>query len=239
MLQAVKRQLFVRKDDWLLGCFFAVMAYLAGGILLAVLLFLVKAADFYINLGSILAMVVGGIFFLITVVGSTISYFNLEISFGSTRKEFLVSHYAACFLHGISYVALIFVLALLEQTLAKAVLTDKALVVDILPWILKAGGLIVTGIVVLFTLAAALIMRFGRLAGWSLWGAWMVLVIGFPRVVDAVEEAPGSVFGRIGRWFLWLAGQLPWYGWLALGAGAALFCVFGTVWMIRKQQVTA
>lgn len=238
MLQAVKRQLSVRKDDWLVGCLFTVMAYLAGGILLGILMFLVKSADFYINLGSILAMVVGGIFFLITVVGSTISYFNLEISFGSTRKEFLVSHYIASFLHGISYVAMIFVLAILEQTLARSVLTDKALVVDILPWIPKAGGLIVTGIIVLSTLAAALIMRFGRLAGWSLWGVWMVLCIGYPRVMDAVKEAPNSVFGRIGRWFLWLAGQLPWYGWLALGAGAGLLCVFGTVWIIRKQQVT-
>lgn len=236
MLQAVKRQLSVRKDDWLLGSFIAVIAYLAGGILLAVLMFLNKSADFYINLGSILAMAVGGIYFLLTVVGSTISYFNLEISFGSTRKEFLVSHYIACFLHGISYVAMIFVLALLEQTLARSVLTDKALVIDILPWIPKAGGLIVTGIIVLSTLAAALIMRFGRLAGWSLWGVWMVFFIGFPRVMDA---APNSVFGRIGRWFLWLAGQLPWYGWLALGGGAALLCLLGTVWILKKQQVTA
>ena len=236
MLQAVKRQLSVRKDDWLLGSFIAVIAYLAGGILLAVLMFLNKSADFYINLGSILAMAVGGIYFLLTVVGSTISYFNLEISFGSTRKEFLVSHYIACFLHGISYVAMIFVLALLEQTLARSVLTDKALVIDILPWIPKAGGLIVTGIIVLSTLAAALITRFGRLAGWSLWGVWMVFFIGFPRLMDA---APNSVFGRIGRWFLWLAGQLPWYGWLALGGGAALLCLLGTVWILKKQQVTA
>ena len=236
MLQAVKRQLSVRKEDWLFGSFIAVIAYLAGGILLAVLMFLNKSADFYINLGSILAMAVGGIYFLLTVVGSTISYFNLEISFGSTRKEFLVSHYIACFLHGISYVAMIFVLALLEQTLARSVLTDKALVIDILPWIPKAGGLIVTGIIVLSTLAAALIMRFGRLAGWSLWGVWMVFFIGFPRVMDA---APNSVFGRIGRWFLWLAGQLPWYGWLALGGGAALLCLLGTVWILKKQQVTA
>ncbi len=239
MLQAVKRQLSVRKDDWLLGSFIAVIAYLAGGILLAVLMFLNKSADFYINLGSILAMAVGGIYFLITVVGSTISYFNLEISFGSTRKEFLISHYAVCFLHGMSYVVLIVVLAFLEQILAKFFWADKALVMDILPWIPKVGGLLVTGIMILSTLAAALIMRFGRLAGWTLWGVWMVFFIGAPQVMDAVEEAPDSVFGKIGRWFLWLAGQLPWYGWLALGGGAALLCLLGTVWILKKQQVTA
>lgn len=81
-------------------------------------------------------------------------------------------------------------------------------------------------------------MRFGKKIHFVLWGLWMLTCIGGPRIIEAVEEAPESVFGKFGSLLAMITKVVPGSAWLT---GGVVFCIVGflvTYGILRRQQVT-
>ena len=82
-----------------------------------------------------------------------------------------------------------------------------------------------------------LLLRFGRPAFWILWAIWMILALGLPQIHVAMEEAPESLFGRIGNIAADAFGSIPWNVAVGLIAVVGMACVAGSWFFVRSQQV--
>ena len=68
---------------------------------------------------------------------------------------------------------------------------------------------------------------------------WIVLCLGFPQVMNAVEDAPNSIFGQIGGFFADLAETIPAGIWGLAGIAFVTMSLVISYLILRKQQVTA
>lgn len=240
MQKAMKKQLRLQRSDWLIG-----VPLILGGMIfgIALMVFLVNMEGIsetkgYIPMGTLLGMIMGGFFCAMVMVGALPVNFNLQVSLGCTRKRFFVSYYLTWTLGALAYYALLLALWRAECLLYGRLWPTLECRADF------GGPLLRWGIpvcVVLPTVAGfmgTLVMRFGRKAGIVFWVAWMVVCLGGPRVADAMEEAPDSVYGRIGTGILELCNTVPGGVWAAGILAVALVCLAGAYGIIRRQQVT-
>ena len=91
---------------------------------------------------------------------------------------------------------------------------------------------------ILSILFGMLILRFGTKAFWVLWALWMFGCIGIPRIIDAVEAAPQSLFGKIGTWVRNIMLQIPSGVWIGLALVGYITCMISSWILMKKQQVT-
>lgn len=154
--------------------------------------------------------------------------FSLALSFGSTRKEFLMGYFLRQTLLLVLCFAGIFLLGKLEAALYPAVFpgitqepgfTPMAIMTDLrilLPLCLYA--------LILPPFLGSLVARFGKPVLWILYVVFLACTYSLPRILErpAVMEFLFSV---------------PVYGWYILGAAAAAAMFIFTLLLARKQAV--
>ena len=236
MWKAIKRQIYVQRE---------IFAEIAGG-MLGVWLFgaaaLAVAMHFieekvYFPIGTCCALIALGLAMLFFAFAEVVVYFNVELSMGSTRREFFVSNFVVCLLA----VAEVFVLTVLlykvEETLNRVQRADGK-TIQLLPYLLRFGIPIIVLLVIVASLVGAIFLRCGRPVLAVTWIAWMFLCIGVPRIHDMAEEAPDSFWGRIGNAIGRLIGGMPGYLQWSLLAAVCAAGIVGTWVILRKQQAS-
>lgn len=240
MIAAIKKQIRVQYENWVVCLIITMGGWIAGGILFGVVNALLKEeAKEFIPIGTVMAAALALLFLGIVGMTTMELYFNIEVSMGFTRKHFFVSYYMVCLLANLFGAALVWLMGLAERWIGLRLYPDLEQAVDLPPYLLKWGAPAAILLAALSVLMGSLAMRFGKKVYWALWVVWMTVCIAGPRIAEAVEEAPDSVFGGIGRALIRLAQAIPGDLWIT---GGILLVIVGTAVSCRllgRQQVTA
>lgn len=237
MIEAVKKQFSMQWKDWiyaylttiLMGLFgWALMYFVTGGY---------TETKGFAGLGGILAAAGLAIYTAIMAIGQMWTGFNMAVSMNSTRRHFFVSYYLVIFAGALIGLGLVGIIGWAENNFYKGVYPGQLPAIDILAFLKNYGILIMAVLVMALGFCGTLLLRFGRKAFWVMWAAWMIGFLGVPRVIDAAQDAPGSVFGIIGNKMILLFRGMPEGAWVVMGIILGAACLAGTYGMLQKQQV--
>lgn len=240
MKEAIRRQIRAQWKDWLV-----VTAVLSGVVIFGnILLFIIihASGEEIFPMGILLGAGVLVIFGMLSSLGGTVSYFNMEVSMGSTRGQFFLSHLLTDIGGMLLNLLWLMLLSALERALC-GVLYPRAgseeLFATAQGYLLRYGFAAVLLLSAVGCFCGALTLRFGRRATVVLWVLYMAGAIGVPNVFSAAEDAPDSFFGRLGSKLLSVAERVPGGLWVLLGAALALVSLAGAWLLLRRQAVTA
>ena len=237
MWKAIKRQIYVQRDTFAVIAGIMLGFWVLGAAALAIAMHFIEE-KVYFPLGSCCALIATGIMMIFFVFGEVIVYFNVELSMGSTRREFFVSHLALSLLATGEIFVLTVLLCKVEEALNRMQYAGADEGIELLPYLIRFGIPIVVLLVIAAGLVGALFLCFGRPVLAAAWIAWMFLCIGVPRIHDAAEEAPDSFWGRIGNAVGRLIGGIPDYQQWVLFAAVCAAGVAGTWVTLRKRQAS-
>ena len=239
MGMTIKKQFHILWREWVIVGAMILGGFVFGIGLHTLILRLDDTVESYFPMGSIMGIIMSAMYCAILIVVQIRQYFNMEISMGCTRKRFFVSYYAVCLAVDLIYPFILAALSAVENALNRAWYPHLTGEFDLVPYILKWGVPVAVGVTLVAGFCGVLMLRFGRTAFWILWAIWMILAIGIPQIHTAMEEAPSSLFGRVGSSAAALLGGLP--GSVRVGGLAVigLVCFAGTWGFVRRQQVVS
>lgn len=237
MLTAIKRQILLQKGDWLAIALISLGAGIFGCILFVVVSYFAGDAESIFPLGTILAAMTICMFHaVVTAFAQFEIYFDLEVSMGSTRKQFLVSWLAAMFVAGLLDVLVISAFHCVENALAAAIYPQLEQEINLIPYLLRYGPLAAAGLSITSSFFGVLVMRFGKKIGWIVWGIIMIVSIGLPEF-DEIQKSD-SLFAEIVKGVVRFLQMIPMNIWI-IGAVAACIAMLLSAWMLlRRQAVT-
>lgn len=238
MIEALKKQLRVQREDWITGLVIVLAGALLGEVILQCVMRFSGEQDTYFELGTVFAGMMAVMYSAIMSLTMFGIYFNMEVSMGCTRKKFFLSFFGVNVLANLVYVAVVCLICGAENALCRACFPGMGNEVDFLPYIVKWGIPMAVLLPMVMNLCSVVLMRCGAKARGILLVAWLVLCIGGPRISEAVEEAPDSIFGRIGKGIIWVARLLPGDAWIFLAGLIGLVCFGVSYRMVKRQQVT-
>ncbi len=238
MWNSMKRQLHIQRDDWVLDKVLIAGGTVFGMFLLWLITTLDSSVNSYFQAGTILGSLIAALYLFIIMAGSMKAYFNIEIGMGCTRRQFIVSYFAAAAVNAFVDMLVTAVLSVVEKRLYGAVYPTLQMETDLTPYVLRwwmPGALVVIAVGGLW---CALLMRFGRKIFWLGWVLWLFLCLGLPQMHSAYEEAPNSFFGRIGGAVFGAARAVPENMWIMIAAVTIVAGMVGTYVLMSRQQVT-
>ena len=238
MLDMIRKQFLIQKDDLIGSAVIAAEAGLFGIFLLQVIYYLKPdAAAEYVPLGTILS---GGFatFFAIAFIMVQLSvYFRLAISMGGVRKYFFWAFLAVTLIQNLAIYGIVLLVHMGDQFLNRSRYPNMEIVVDIWPYLLKWGVPVIVFVVIGSMFLGALGMRFGKYAYGIFWGLWMFACIVFPRIMGAAVDSPDSAFGRIGNTVIDICSGIPGSIWTIVMAAFACAAMLGTYRILRKSSI--
>lgn len=238
MLDMIRKQFLIQKDDLIASAVIAAGAGLFGIFLLQVIYYLKPdAAAEYVPLGTILS---GGFatFFAIAFIMVQLSvYFRLAISMGGVRKYFFWAFLAVTLIQNLAIYGIVLLVHMGDQFLNRSRYPNMEIVVDIGPYLLKWGVPVIVFVVIGSMFLGALGMRFGKYAYGIFWGLWMFACIVFPRIMGAAVDSPDSAFGRIGNTVIDICSGIPGSIWTIVMAAFACAAMLGTYRILRKSSI--
>lgn len=239
MLGTLKRQCRVLWQDWtFLGAGLILGMAIFGFVLYQILYVVAKDVGAYVPLGTVLAAFSAALVAGTLVITQLGLYFNIEVSMGCIRTHFFISYVLCAVAASLAGWVCVLPVCVAEYALNGLLHPLQEVKVDILPYLLKWGIPVMLLVVAAALLCGTLMIRFGKWMRILLLTLWIVLCVGFPQVVNAVEEAPDSVFGRIGGFFTGLAADIPAGMWGLAGAAFIIAAFIGSYLLLRRQQVT-
>ena len=238
MLDMIRKQFLIQKDDLIASAVIAAGAGLFGIFLVQVIYYLKPdAAAEYVPLGTILS---GGFatFFAIAFIMVQLSvYFRLAISMGGVRKYFFWAFLAVTLIQNLAIYGIVLLVHMGDQFLNRSRYPNMEIVVDIWPYLLKWGVPVIVFVVIGSMFLGALGMRFGKYAYGIFWGLWMFACIVFPRIMGAAVDSPDSAFGRIGNTVIDICSGIPGSIWTIVMAAFACAAMLGTYRILRKSSI--
>lgn len=239
MIQTLKRQFCVLRYDgrWLFGLTAGIG--IIGVIIYQIILGVEQEDGAYVPLGTILAAGTLLIMILALIMSEFAMYFNIEVSMGCTRGQFFLSFFLTSLVMSLFGYGLVLLVSLGEDALNAAVHPELTIEVAVMPYLLRWGFPVVLLAVICSMFFATLVLRYGKRAYWILWAVWMILCLGFPRVVEAIGEAPDSLFGKIGSAAIRLFSGVSPEMWILVSVLAGVIGLTGTYLFLRRQQVTS
>lgn len=166
--------------------------------------------------------------------------FQAIVSMSRTRKSFFAGSLLCSFASALSCIAALSISAATEQLRLRhwwrGYSCESHLLASFTPAVLLFS---IFAFIVFSQFTGALFLRFGKLAFWTIWTAWMIGSFFIPRVMDDLEEERQTVFSLIGRAVLQVFSALPFFVWLLLGTGILCGLLFLSYRMFLRQQITA
>lgn len=237
MLDSIKKQLKVQKWEYALLICFVLGGFVVGKLLFALIVFFSSGTDKYFALGTVIAATMACLYAGIAGIVQIPLHFNIQISMGSTRKQFFISHYLIGFVMNALAGVLVILLNLLENWLNLLLYPNMEQEFNFFPYLIRGAIPAALAVTVIGGFCGAMIMRFGKKASVTLWFLWMFGCLGVPHIHDAVTEAPSSLFGIIGNAARKIILNIPTEMWISFGIVLVLAAFLG-IWMVmRRQQV--
>lgn len=238
MADAFRKQIRVLWQDHLSLMALTFGFYAFGIILFQIIMRTDRDVDSYFATGTVVGGCALALFIVIILAVQISIHFNLEISMGFTRKYFGISYFTVSYVGCLLNVGFLTVLNLAENSFLKMLYPGWSNEVNLQPYLIRWGALAALVLTVLGSFCGILLMRFGRKAFWTLWVLWMAGCLGIPRITDAMEDAPGSLFGKIGNAAAGFVGSIPLQNWVIFAVCASIAGLAASYLLIRRQQVT-
>lgn len=238
MIEALKKQFQILFADW----YWNPVIIWGSGILGQVLFYIIMRTEMdettCFAMGTMFAAIFFVIFTTITAGMSVGIYFNVEISLGNTRKKFFWTYYIYYVVYFLIGAVEILVLNIMENHVLTILYPGLENEINFVPYLIKFGVPAAIVFPILSMLFGLAIVKFGTKAFCVLWVIWMFGCLGVPRIIEAVDYTPNSMFGRIGTWAGKVIMSVPVGVWIGLGAVGFVACLAGSWAIARKQQVT-
>lgn len=238
MIQAVKKQFQVQMADWIWMIVVIVGANIFGQVIHGIMIRTDKTPETCFALGTVMSLMMVLIFLLITTFSQLTTYFNVEISMGCTRWHFFISYYIFCAIFGVASVFICMGLNLLENKILEILYPTLPNEIYFMPYLVKYGIVAAALIPMVSIFCGTLMMRYGRKVFWVIWAIYMFAVLGVPSILEHAEEAPNTLYGRIGTVVIGIFGKIPVSVWICLGGIVVVVSFVGSWMLLRKQQVT-
>ena len=206
-----------------------VFAFLLGFGLVCLVLTTDTTTDSHVTLGTIFALAGLVIYFFVGAF-TYVQDFNLAISMGKTRREFLITHVLEQLLCVAAGYALLLLLSLLEGQLYGLMFpwaySEFSLLSVLLDWRLALG--VIPGVVIVMMFLGAMHCRFGKTFAVIAYFVWLACCMSLPHIASLFEAGHPAVI-----WIL----RIPAAGWVGIGVAAAALMTAVTVQLSMKQQV--
>ncbi len=152
----------------------------------------------YGELGTMLALFIGGIGLIFGGIYGARMDFNMAVSMGKTRKHFIFAEYILLMLETVIITVIAIVIGLIETVLYSSLYPHAVCELGISTWLMNPAVLfsIVFGVPALIMLLGVLLMIFSNNFFWVLWALWMFGCIGLPKIIHAATENPESASGK-------------------------------------------
>lgn len=232
----LKKQLVMRWDEILTLFVLQMIVFLFGQLVAAAAVYIFKGS--LIEIGTLLSLTGAAIVLFCCGIGATGTYFNVGISMCAVRKRLVPAMYLVTFAEAFLAACTGYFFYRLELWIFDTFYPGVKCEMDfgfLFQWkyILAASLALTAG----YSLIGALFVRFGKVASWIFWMAWVVGCAGLPRSGQILERhrdtavaqalfAVGGAFGKITESALL---------WGIAGASALMLIV--SYLMLRRQQV--
>lgn len=164
--------------------------------------------------------------------------FNLVMSMGLTRREYLLYDPMVTALMGVLGLAISWIVYHLETCWHHSFYPDAVIEMDFyVLFQLKYIPLFLLGLVLVDLVLTALTLRFGFNAFRVVWIALCLSCVVIPNSVSAYQAGGGSLFARLGWLLLTVAALLTPKLWLAVGIAALLAVLAASVRVFQKAEV--
>lgn len=238
MWTVLKRQASVNIINWGIAPVAMIGSSVAGSIFLYVLIRVIdKEAVEVVPVGTLLAAVIGGIHLATMIIVGVNIYFNIEVAMGSTRKQFFISWFVFYAVGAALCGGLLICIAAAERGINQMLYPGMSQRINFVPYIQKWSVAAAVGIVIVATFVGTCLLRLGKIGRYILLAVWLFACVCGPQIVEAVTDAPDSVFGRIGRGFAAVVKIIPGNTWISISVLAGLACIAGTWLIVRTQRV--
>lgn len=193
----------------------------------------------FVALGTMMAVVLWLICNIFIGIFSYGNLFNVALSLGCTRKEFIIGSSTAGWINMLLAAAAIAVVNLLERGLGS--LFYPELEYNELTEEIPSYGIIIAIVLLLpivKILLGALVLKFQNKAFWGIWVLWMAVFLGIPSLQTYAENHPDSLraaFLQSMKEFMTHMSVQTWSVVLVIFAALALIA---SVLLLRKQAVT-
>ena len=236
MRDTFKKQFQILWDGGILMLLFTVILYVFGLLLFSGIAYFDTDLTSCFPMGTLLACIMAAMYTAISLVGIG-GIFNLEISMGCTRYRFFVSYYLVHFVFCIADLCLILLLCRAELVWLALRYPSLPNEIDFFSYLLRWGIPTAAAVILTGGFCGALIMRYGKRAGWTLWVLWMIGCVGIPQIHEAMEDDPGSLLARIGISFQDIIRNIPQALWIPLILLACGGCLVGAYLIVKNEQV--
>ena len=242
MLNIIKKQFKLRKEEIVLAGIIECVTFILGMIILALLVRFDDTTDTVFELGSIFAFS-STIFTTFIMIFATFGVsFNNAICMGRTRKSFVTSYTVVTLCVTCAIIVIAFLFSIIEKSLYTFLypnhIFEYVAVNHMTPMIIVAVILIEV-IVPMFI--GTILAKYGMKAFWILWAIWMFGCVVLPNMVGRMigndYEHDGSVLGGIERKLASTFGSINIVGWYAIGGAILLLMLVTTINLTRKQGV--
>lgn len=229
-------QLKRRKEEFLQYVAIIGAAWLIG-MVIVLLVCKLGGENSYITLGSLFGVMVMTLLFVFGEVFSFLQEFNLAISMGQIRRNFVWMYQLVSAVEIAILVFMLFLMHKLELLVYGLAMQEISpeFQLDVL-FQLKYVIPAIIGTVAVEMLLQALFLRFGMKAFWGIWFAWMLVCIAPTRLLH--NEKALAYAGKFFAPVIGLASNGGLVFWMVSGL-LIIAVMMGIAWnMLRKQRVT-
>lgn len=230
-IDMLKRQWELRKDELIvLAVIMAVMS-LGISLFINILLTVVDGGEEIIQMSPASGAMGIGVFMVVFVGFQFSSRFNLAISCGETRKDFVIGYVVFSLIEEVLAFVFLLLVSKLELVILRGIAQD-AEVIEIEKYVFQMkyfilGLLFLLAVVILCN---ALTLRYGKTAFWIIWAIWMICTIFGSKIITFIAHT--EWIQDLLQKILSAAGTLV-VGYLLVPA------MLGIAWgYLRKQRVT-
>lgn len=240
-IKTVKQTFQVGKGELLVFNLIALVGGVVGTVIWLSIMATGEADGEYGTIGAIMALMLGMLVMTIAGIFSMQQDFNLAISLGKTRKQYVPARYLLIAVNCSLCLIIALIICLIEETLYTAINPGAVCEISIQGFLTNPVTIFgfVFLIPMIIMLCGALYLRFGMKFFWVGWVFWMLGCTLLPRILSAAHDEADSVWKRMGMavmdFFVNLNNVKAVIGILVLGV-LGLAVAFR---LLCKQRVTA
>jgi len=240
MLNMIKKQFKLRKEEIVLAGIIECVTFILGMIMLVIIVRFDDTIDKVFELGSIIAFCASLFTTFIMVFATFGVSFNNAICMGRTRKAYVTSYVTVTICMTCSIIIIAFLFTIVEKALCTVIypnyVFEYVALNHITPLIIVAV-ILVEVIVPMFI--GTLLARYGMKAFWIMWVIWMFGFTVLPRMISNIDINDNSVIGNIGNKLVSELGGISIASWYTVGGILLILMFVTTINLIRKQGVKA
>ena len=239
MVDMIKKQFRLRRDELLLGFIVMCLCFILGAGMMILIISVDSETLHIVPIGMVMALMGTIMTLFMAQVFSFGNRFNQALSMGRTRKIFMVADTLVTLGLHVVYVITLYILYFVEIGIYKIIFPTYTMKFDFLNrinWKYAVGGIIV--LIIAELLFGELILKFGMKIFWIIWAMWMLGTSSISALSNNVEITENaSVLQKIMYWFVGTLDGITAQQWNIIWGAIVVAAAIGVVAMVRKQAV--